>query len=116
MILRQGSTLKDLREERRGNNRTDKFRALRQLPNLRAAGARYVMVGDHDKTNERTEQMLEFMEGIHDLYEVKEEELGEALSERKRQVEIQAEERRKNPPKPEDMTLLFWNNDEAPKN
>lgn len=114
--VEQGSTPKDLREARRGNNRTDKFKALRQLPNLRAAGARYVMFGDNDKNNERREQMMEFMEGIHGLYEAKEKELAAALSERKRQVEIQAEERKKNPPKPEDMTLLFWNNDGSPKN
>ena len=75
-----------------------------------------MMFGDNDKNNERREQMMEFMEGIHDLYEAKEKELAAALSERKRQVEIQAEERKKNPPKPEDMTLLFWNNDGSPKN
>jgi len=115
MVLRESSTLKDLREARRGNNNTDKFKALRQLPNLRATGARYVMVSDNDKANARSEQMMDFMEGIHDLYDAKEKELEAARIEREKQSRIREEERKKNSPKPEDMTLLFWNNDESPK-
>jgi len=60
--------------------------------------------------------MMEFMEGIHDLYDAKEKELEAAQIEREKQSRIREEELKKNPPKPEDMTLLFWNNDESPKN
>ncbi|MGJ8660554.1 MAG: hypothetical protein ACSHXL_00815 [Bacteroidota bacterium] len=115
MLLHSSQSLENLRQASRVDKAIKPPKIPSELPKLQDAGASYLMVSGKHEINKQSAQMMLFIEGIHDLYAVKQKELNEAKSERVRNAKLQQEEFRKNPPKPEDMTLFFWNNNVAPK-
>lgn len=101
------SSIRALRQAKRQNPEIVVPKIPEDLPQYRQSGARYVVM-NHDEANETA---LEFLESVHDLYEAEKPMLVRAYRKREYQRKLRAEELRRNPPKPEDIEISFWNND-----
>lgn len=81
---------------------------LKQLPSLAKSGPLYILtVGDESNTT-----AIEFMKGIHRLYADQGKALEKAYRKREKANANRRAELARNPPQPEDIEILYWNNTE----
>lgn len=94
---------RELRQLRREGYNVEIPRIPRHLPSIRR-GARYVML-EGDESNE---EAMEFIEAIHELYDVEKRQLKTAHRMRKRNYRKRARQLQLNPPPKENVTVHYW--------
>ena len=107
MIMTLGDvSRKELRKAQKSNPSIVIPQVPKELPSLSKSEPLYVITDDGNNN----ETCLEFLEAIHDLYVTENKRLREAYRSRESYKREKQRELLKNPPKPQDLELTFWNN------
>ncbi len=109
MLFPQNISTKNLRKLRRAGHEVEIPIIPKQLPKIRK-GAHYMMVSG----DEPNEEAMEFIETIHELYDVEKRRLKKAYNKRVKNQKIRERELRKNPPKPDDVVIHYWKEERKP--
>jgi len=109
MLLPQSNaSLKEIRKARRKDKSIQVPKVPRNLPKLKTKGSHYTLI---QSPSADQEEVLDFLEAIHNHYASKETELVKAYKLREKQIAKEKKEFAENPPKPENLQIIFWNND-----
>ncbi len=108
LLLQSNASLKELRKARKRDKTIQVPKVPNNLPKLKKGGPRYTI---SQAPTSGQETILDFLEAIHDHYALKKKALATSYKERKEQLAKEKKELEENPPQPEDLEIIFWNND-----